>query len=117
MAYNYFATGRPRSSYQFFVVLSQPMFQIDRSSNIRRPVRTKKTIDKHTLEKEFSLNLFYPVNTMKPRRNRVKTNRAKTNRGYRKKSKTRKNRKRRRGGTCEDTNQRAFAYTTDFLYK
>jgi hypothetical protein len=54
---------------------------------------------------------------MKPRRNRVKTNRATTHRVYRKKSKTRKHRKHRRGGTCEDTNQRAFAYTTDFLYK
>jgi hypothetical protein len=50
---------------------------------------------------------------MKPRKNRVKTNRLKTKRRvYRKKSKTRK----RRGGTCEDTNARAFAYTTQFLY-
>jgi hypothetical protein len=46
---------------------------------------------------------------MKPRRNRVKTNRATTHRVYRKKSKTRKHRKHRRGGTCEDTNQRVCA--------
>ena len=53
---------------------------------------------------------------MKPRRNRVKTNR----RGTKHRMKNRRNtntRKRRRGGNCEDTNQRSYEYVTQFLYK
>lgn len=57
---------------------------------------------------------------MKPRRNRVKTNRAKNRNRTRNHTRNRRNRTRntrkRYGGTCEDTNQRAFAYTTQFLY-
>jgi hypothetical protein len=77
-----------------------------------------------------------------PRRNRVKTNRRNTRgnatrgnatrgnatrgnatRGKNKNcmntwpSKNRRNTRKRRGGTCEDSNQRAYDYTMQFLYK
>ena len=52
---------------------------------------------------------------MKSRRNRVKTNRTKPRKT---RARNRRNRitRKRYGGTCEDTNKRAFAYTTQFLY-